>query len=64
MKKKKKKKNVLVKNGCIIMTDDKMTFEKWSKMWDRLFDICVRRNDSRALLAHTYNYNPKWNRGE
>ena len=46
------------------MTDDKMTFEKWSKMWDRLFDICVRRNDSRALLAHTFNYDPKWNRGE
>ena len=42
----------------------KMTFEEWSSMWDRLFYICERREDFRALLVHSVeNYNPKWNRG-
>jgi len=46
------------------MSEQEMTFEKWSNMFDRLFDVCKMRGDFRALLSHTYNYNPKWNRGE
>ena len=41
-----------------------MTFDKWSRMWDRVFNLCKLRQDFRALLAHTYNYEPRWNRGE
>lgn len=46
------------------MTDEGLTFEAWSKMWDRLFDVCKKRGDFRALLAHTFNYNSRWNRRE
>ncbi|KKM16488.1 hypothetical protein LCGC14_1685400 [marine sediment metagenome] len=45
------------------MTDEELTFESWSSMWDRLFVVCEMRGDFRALLAHTYNYDPRWNRG-
>ena len=38
-----------------------MTFEEWSSMWDNLFYICEKREDFRALLVHTVNYNTKWN---
>lgn len=44
------------------MTDKKeMTFGEWSKIWDRLFNICVRNNDFRALVVHTItNFNKEW----
>ena len=49
------------------MTDEELTFDAWSSIWDRLFVICEMRNDSRncfkALLAHTFRYKPRWNRG-
>ena len=42
-----------------------MTFEEWSKVWDKMFTICKLRNDFRALLVHTINnYQGKWNRGK
>jgi len=42
-----------------------MTFEEWSSMWDRLFNICESKGDFRALTVHTIgNYNPKWNEGK
>jgi len=42
-----------------------MTFDEWSKMWDRLFEICKAKGDFRALLIHTAgNYNPEWNKGK
>lgn len=45
------------------MTDEELSFETWSLMWDKLFTICKMRNDFRALLAHSYRYKTKWNRG-
>lgn len=36
-------------------------FDVWSKLWDRVFTACKLRNDFRALLAHTINYDPRWN---
>ena len=36
-------------------------FWKWSDLWDRVFTACKLRNDFRALIAHTRNYNPRWN---
>ena len=44
--------------------NEKMTFEKWSNLWDRLFTVCKMRNDFRALLAHTLQYNSEWNEGK
>ena len=41
-----------------------MTFEEWSNLWDKVFVVCKMRNDFRALLAHTMQYEPKWNRGK
>jgi len=47
------------------MNDNELSFNEWSKMWDKIFIICKLKNDFRALLVHTVkNYNPKWNRGE
>ena len=43
--------------------EDKLTFDEWSSMWDRLFTVCKMRGDFRALLAHTLRYKTKWNRG-
>lgn len=45
------------------MSEEELTFEVWSSMWDKLFTICKMRNDFRALLAHTIRYKIKWNRG-
>jgi len=45
------------------MTEKEITFEVWSQMWDKLFIICKNRRDFRALLAHTFQYKTKWNRG-
>ena len=46
------------------MTGEEMTFDKWSSMWDKLFYICEKRGDFRALLVHTVSYNLKWSRGK
>ncbi len=45
------------------MTDEELTFDTWSEMWDRLFVVCKMREDFRALLAHTARYKSKWSRG-
>ena len=45
------------------MAEKEITFDVWSDMWDKLFTICKMRNDFRALLAHTFRYKTKWNRG-
>lgn len=39
-----------------------MTFDEWSSMWDKLFYLCEKRDDFRALLGHTLQYRSKWNR--
>lgn len=36
-----------------------MTFQEWSELWDKLFE----RELYEALLNHTRNYNPEWNKG-
>lgn len=41
-----------------------VTFETWSSMWDNIFYICEKREDFRALLAHTLQYKTKWNEGK
>lgn len=46
------------------MTDEELTFDVWSDMWDKIFTICNMRNDYRALLAHTFRYNRRWNWGK
>lgn len=45
------------------MTDEELTFDAWSSLWDRLFVVCEMRNNFKALLAHTLRYKTKWNRG-
>ena len=46
------------------MTDEELTFDVWSDMWDKIFTICKMRNDYRALLMHTTRYKRKWNFGK
>ena len=45
------------------MTDEELTFDIWSDLWDKLFSVCKMRGDFRALLVHTGRYKPKWNWG-
>lgn len=45
------------------MTDEELTFDVWSSMWDKIFTMCKMRNDYRALLMHTLTYKRKWNFG-
>ncbi len=45
------------------MTDEDLTFEEWSSMWDKIFYMCERRNNFKALVTYTLRYKPRWNRG-
>ena len=43
--------------------EKELTFEEWSSMWDKIFYICERRENFKALVVHTLRYKPRWNRG-
>jgi hypothetical protein len=45
------------------MSEEEYTFEYWSYMWDRIFDVCIKLNDFRALISHMLKYKQRWNYG-
>lgn len=51
---------------------ENMTFEQWSFIWDKLFDVAARAGIKdlkeynpfwKALADHSRKYKPKWSRG-